>query len=71
MVVFPGFHFCPSVLQTHNKHEYGSCLSDQLKNGIFCKNYMFGDFQSKFWLYFGQKIKKWSFLNIFFSVFQF
>lgn len=56
-VVFPGLHFCSSVLQINNRNEYGSCLSDHLKNRTFCKNSLYGDFDSKFWPYLGKKHK--------------
>ena len=44
---FQSFHFCSSVLQTHNRNQYGFCLSDQLKIIFICKNLIW-DFGSKF-----------------------
>ena len=34
---FQSFHFCFSVLQTHNINQYGSGLSDEFKNIFFVK----------------------------------
>ena len=35
---FQGFHFCFSVLQTHNINPYGCGLSDEFKNNFSRKN---------------------------------
>ena len=37
---FQSFHFCFSVLQTHNINQYGSGLSDEFKNN-FCYIYIY------------------------------
>ena len=54
---FQSFHFYSSVLQTHNRNQYGFCLSDQLKIIFICKNLIW-DFGSKFGPNLGQNMGK-------------
>ena len=55
------FHFCSSVLQKHNRNQYGFCLSDQLKIIFICKNLIYRDFGSKFGPKYGENSHFWNF----------
>ena len=59
---FQDFHFCFSVLQAHNRNQYGSCLPDHLNFCLVKLRILGNDFGSKFG---HDLVKKWENVAVF------